>query len=67
MEEDDMVKSMAIALKIINDLLSISAAFYKRQAFLLLQDTPVTPYTRPPVSTDSTTRDRPRDGNLTAI
>ena len=27
----------------------------------MLWNTPVTPYTRPPVSTDSTTRDRPRD------
>ena len=34
---------------------------------MLSRDTPVTPYTRPPVSTDSTTRDWPRDGNLTAI
>ena len=33
----------------------------------MLWDTPVTPYTRPPISTDLTTRDRPRDGNLTAI
>ena len=28
------------------------------------RDTPVTPYTRPPVSTDSATRDRSRDRNL---
>src|ERR1700722_13990434 len=35
--------------------------------YTLSRDTPVTPYTRPPVFTDSTTRDRPRDGNLTAI
>jgi hypothetical protein len=27
----------------------------------LLRDTPVTPYTRPPVSTDLATRDRSRD------
>ena len=27
----------------------------------MLQDTPVTPYTRPPISTDSATRDQPRD------
>jgi hypothetical protein len=31
------------------------------------RDTSVTPYTRPPVSTDVTRRDRPRDGNLMAI
>jgi hypothetical protein len=33
----------------------------------LSRDTLVTPCTRPPVSTDSAIRDRPRDGNLTAI
>jgi len=33
----------------------------------MLRDTPVIPYTRPPVSTDRTTGDRPRDGNLIAI
>jgi hypothetical protein len=30
----------------------------------MLRDTPVTPYTRPPISTDLATRDRPQDGNL---
>jgi hypothetical protein len=33
----------------------------------VLRDTPVTPYTRPPVSTDLATRNRPGDGNLIAI
>ena len=39
--------------------LYISLGAKKRD--LLSRDTSVTPYTRPPVSTDSATRDRPRD------
>ena len=33
----------------------------------MLQDTSVTPYTYPPVSTNIVKRDRPRDDNLMAI
>ena len=38
------------------------ATYYKKEfAYALLRDTPVTPYICPPVSTNSTTRDRLRD------
>jgi hypothetical protein len=38
-----------------------------RVTLLLSRDTPVTSYARLPISTNSAIRDRPRDGNLTAI